>query len=768
MWHQGARTALVLSCSILAACGAKTLDFTGPDGGGAGSGGAGGGAGNDGAPTGPYVTTVRDTKVAKIDLLFMIDNSSSMADKQVILGSAVSDLVDQLVAPRCIDPITGRTIGEAINGTCAVGQLAFPPVNDIHIGVISSSIGAHGASGVCDDASDFRAEPHNDDRAHLLTRGVAGTTVPTFDTRGFLNFNPALPGALGTGTAVALAFSDLVKGVGQHGCGYSAPLEAAYRFLIDPDPYDSIVIDTSIGGSGVAVLSGTDKTLLQQRAEFLRPDSLVSVVLVTDENDCSVADGGQGFYSLLPPVTGTDRSILRRGTSKCLENPNDRCCFNCGMQTPPDGCAPPGGDPECMKGLLTVDEDPTNLRCFHQKQRYGADFLYPVQRYIDGFSKLQVPNRQGQLVNNPLFFDPACTTGAGCAAPRDKSLVWLTGVVGVPWQDIAVDPLNLTAGFKTAKQLREGDVWANIVGDPQNETGPVPPRDLHMIESIQPRPGLAGPESAWNADPVHGHEWNPSKDPSQPNADLQYACTFPLSPLRVCTSELDCDCFGPNVADMMKPLCQSPQSGYGNTQSSGKAYPGTRILQVLQGLGDQAIVGSICPANVTDLHKDDFGYSPVVRAVINRLRQPLGDQCLPVALPVDTTSGQSPCAVIEVHNGPACNCDAEPGRRAAAEALLTEEIKALGTCRCEIKQFTGAALSSCRTLPNVPASNGDGWCYVDPAQQGDATCDAVSTCPMDQQRRLRFGSVNSEPRPGATAFLRCDVAPIAPLPPRCQ
>ena len=518
MSFRGARAALALSSILLAACGAKTLDFTSPDGGSGdsgstagsggtsggstgtdgstggsagtgatggdtgagggtggstgtgatggttgtggstGGGGAGGGNPGDGGPSGPFVTKARRPKPTKIDLLIMIDNSSSMADKQAILGDAVPDLVDWLIEPKCMDPITERTVGVAVNGACPAGSvLSFEPIRDIHIGVISSSLGGHGAGSVCEDASDARTEPHNDDRAHLLTRGVGGGTVATFKDKGFLYFAPGLPGALPSPQTVAAPFTDLVRGVGQHGCKYEASLEAVYRFLIDPEPFDKIIIDTTIGGYGQALLQGIDQTLLQQRADFLRPDSVVSVVLVTDENDCSVFDWGQGFYALLPPVPNTGRSALKSGTSKCLENPNDPCCFNCGVQTPPAGCPSAEGDPACMRGDLLTTEDQPNLRCFNQKQRYGVDFLYPVQRYIDGFTRSQVPNRRGEQVQNPLFDAGTCQPGAFCASPRDKSFVLVTGIVGVPWQDIAVNPNDLTLGYKTAQQLRAGE-----------------------------------------------------------------------------------------------------------------------------------------------------------------------------------------------------------------------------------------------------------------------------------------------------------------------
>src|SRR6185369_13953701 len=155
----------------------------------------------------------------------------------------------------------------------------------------------------------------------------------------------------------------MVQGVGQHGCGYEASLEAVYRFLIDPDPFDKLTVQPSMQSSlGVAVLSGTDMALVKQRADFLRPDSLLAVMMITDENDCSVQDTGQAFYSIYPPMGGV--SVLGHGTSKCKENPNDPCCHNC-FQSPPNGCPPTAQDPECQAGAWTQAADPPNLRCWH-------------------------------------------------------------------------------------------------------------------------------------------------------------------------------------------------------------------------------------------------------------------------------------------------------------------------------------------------------------------------------------------------------------------
>src|SRR5918995_3648511 len=50
-----------------------------------------------------FVDQITQTSVDKIDLLFMIDNSRSMSDKQEILQLAVPDLVSRLVNPICVD-----------------------------------------------------------------------------------------------------------------------------------------------------------------------------------------------------------------------------------------------------------------------------------------------------------------------------------------------------------------------------------------------------------------------------------------------------------------------------------------------------------------------------------------------------------------------------------------------------------------------------------------------------------------------------------------
>ena len=84
----------------------------------------------------------------KVDLLFMIDNSGSMGDKQELLREAIPDLINRLISPKCIDD-SGNILGDSQNGQCAAGHLEFKPVPDIHIAIVTSSLGGAG-SDACD------------------------------------------------------------------------------------------------------------------------------------------------------------------------------------------------------------------------------------------------------------------------------------------------------------------------------------------------------------------------------------------------------------------------------------------------------------------------------------------------------------------------------------------------------------------------------------------------------------------------------------------
>ena len=81
-----------------------------------------------------------------------------------------------------------------------------------------------------------------------------------------------------------------------------------------------------------------------------------------------------------------------------------------------------------------------------------------------------------------------------------------------------------------------------------------------------------------------------------------------------------CDCFDDTFAAIQNPLCQDLTTGmYGKVQYRAKAYPGVRQLQVLEGIGPQAIVASICPDSLDPAAKmsgaANYGYRPAIAAI---------------------------------------------------------------------------------------------------------------------------------------------------------
>src|SRR5690606_26875192 len=111
------------------------------------------------------------------------------------------------------------------------------------------------------------------------------------------------------------------------GCGYEGQLEAWVRFLVDPSPYTNIVRQPCSADSSAPACNGPerdadgvpliDETLLRQRAAFLRPDSLVGVVLLTDENDCSMNSTGQSWLV----ADRLDTTGTFRGSAACEADP---------------------------------------------------------------------------------------------------------------------------------------------------------------------------------------------------------------------------------------------------------------------------------------------------------------------------------------------------------------------------------------------------------------------------------------------------------------
>jgi hypothetical protein len=760
----------------------------------AGSGGTGGngvlGGGSGGVPNlEPPTTTdflpVRPASFDKLDLLFMIDNSPSMQGKQELLAESVPALLDRLLSPNCVDENGERTGGKAdpSSGMCQTGEPEFRPVHDVHVGVITSSLGGHGSSDVCSDAQNNGGSFY-DDLAQLLPSVRPSASLYSWNDSAFLVWDPRDQSSVSDPhTPVTANETDerqfitnagaQITAPGDTGCGYESSLEAWYRFLIDPAPVESMSSDGQ-----VSVRGPTNQVLLAQRQMFLRDDSLLGIVMLTDENDCSIVDedGTQGWLVGFSGGTNVGAWHMPYANSSC-QNPNDPCCRPC--PTPgPAGCNDNAFDPVCSSMMnRPANDDSMNLRCFQQKQRFGIDLLYPTSRYVEALTSVSIVPRPGGLrVDNPLF-------ESGRRTPQD---VVLLALVGVPWQDISTEDSwsgrDLT--YLTARELADGDRWPVILGD---VNAGVMPTDTLMVESIEPRTGpaqkhplldgvtIAPPTATTNTNPINGHEQaeTPLRD------DLQFACIFPLEqPIGATECAADpvgCDCNADELA-RNSPLCSGITATTDGEQLYGKAYPGLRELEVVKNVGDAAVLASICAKNTTPMGSPatdgTFGYNPALTAFVARLAPKLEPSCLPLPLGV---SGSEPphlaCHVAEILTdalaGGSCDCSARglsnAGAAVTAKAYADLEARRFcgdavqvscdNYCVCEVPELDGDTLTSCLNDEDF-ASSVEGFCYVDPAQ-GSGDRRLVLDCPPDRKRYLRF----SGDLPGANATPFVDCAP---------
>lgn len=213
--------------------------------------------------------------VDKLDLLMMVDNSNSMVGEQQSLKREFPKLINVLT--------TGYRYPDDPN--------PFPPVKDMHVGVVSSDMGIPGVElGAChaDGGDDGRLQnvPHGDscDAAYpSFLRFIGDPNVgPVSDPNKLAN-DVACIAALGTS-----------------GCGFEQQLESPFKALwpklyqnadgniVSPNPYRFVSIseEGTWGRGDVPIAQGGNAGFLRNAAT--EGQSLVAILVVTDEEDCSV------------------------------------------------------------------------------------------------------------------------------------------------------------------------------------------------------------------------------------------------------------------------------------------------------------------------------------------------------------------------------------------------------------------------------------------------------------------------------------------------
>ncbi|HEX7478896.1 MAG TPA: hypothetical protein VF331_13905, partial [Polyangiales bacterium] len=230
------------------------------------------------------------TNLDKLDLLFVVDDSASMHKAQLALQDQLPRMITTL--------ITGMRGPSDPN--------PFPPIVDLHLGVVSSNMGLVGLQGIggCSDVNGVTSMlPGFGDDGILRTVPTphnAGTCQPTFpaDQR-FLSY---VAGGPISANQVRSDFACLVA-TGTNGCGFVQPLEAGLKALwpsVDIDAEtgklitpNRITFVTDLGYPNRASLALGHGDL--ENHGFLRTGpsdglSLLGVVVVSDHDDWSTRD----------------------------------------------------------------------------------------------------------------------------------------------------------------------------------------------------------------------------------------------------------------------------------------------------------------------------------------------------------------------------------------------------------------------------------------------------------------------------------------------
>ena len=641
-------------------------------------------------------TTEEQPPTKGTDWLFIIDDSISMADKQAVLAASIEHAA--WYATRCLSPDLTRDVAP-LDGECPAGfnrTVLLPSFSSGSFGLITTSLEAGG-----------EACAESNRRAHLAAPVSQEEAARTSG-----------------GQLVAQ-----LNHVGEEGCGYEAPLEALYRFLVDPEP-PARVTTRGDGNSRVTVAEGIDEELLRQRAAFLHPFSHLVIVILTDEDDCSVNDHGDAWKI-------GDAPGLAKGTAACA-NPDDPCCRSCDSEEtiPPNGCTPLENDPICSTSPRSAPEDDSaNLRCWEQRRRFGTSWLQPIERYTRALTSPTITARNGDTVPNPLF-----------ANGRTRDMITVLAITGVPSQLIARDDGSVLG----PADLERDDIWRILMGQ-----GTIPPMDAHLRVSVQPRQGLLLPGEGW--DPIHGHEViNPRGD------DLQPSCIFALPEPRACSGEASCECR--DEPGFESPLCREADGSYGTVQRSAKAVPPSRILEFVRSLGSQGFLGSVCPLQTTDPKASGFGYASAFRTSHDeRYGREWDLSCFMSALPVDAR-GVPKCKLLELHDS-VVDCSAL-GRKdvggAYREQFLRDQHRwdrRNEVSVCEIPAMPGdprdpSSPAYACAHEGQPELDDVGYCYIDP-QLDLGNPALVAACAAGHERRVRLLPRNLQ-RPGTTTTLFCD------------
>ena len=318
-----------------------------------------------------------DQPVSKLDVLFVIDNSGSMASKQARLMREVARMIAIFTSG---DKYAGSTRGLPAGLTDK--QRLFTPVSSLHVGVVSSnaggidnppsnqvairSCGGTGDDGKLQNSTSIAAGGVIANRNEFQGKN-AGDVVISNDPSCALPPQPVYQSFVTTDDPGVLAHTlSCVARLGVRGCPFEQPLESMWKALAPSqgvsatDPQFKFV-NGSLGQGD------------RENQGFLREDAVLTVVILSDEDDCSVTDAGKVMFA-----TG----------------------------------GPEGAEADAKYGAL-------NLRCGLNAS--DASLVQPISRFVNGLRSLK-PGHPERLVVTAIVGVPQEAVRAGLSYPEILAL----------------------------------------------------------------------------------------------------------------------------------------------------------------------------------------------------------------------------------------------------------------------------------------------------------------------------------------------------------
>ncbi len=193
--------------------------------------------------------------VTEVDLLLVIDNSGSMAEEQASLADELPIFIRSLADGEIRDPDTGALVE------------SFPPVTSLRVGVVSTDMGTGGFNVPTCTNRRFGDDGLLIDRGNVASDSRCMATYPTPQTISGMDLSDL--------EAVTDFVVDqaCIAELGIDGCGFEQQLDAMLKAVTPA----SSTLTFQEGTPGNGTVNGN----------FGRPDAVLAVLMVTDEDDCS-------------------------------------------------------------------------------------------------------------------------------------------------------------------------------------------------------------------------------------------------------------------------------------------------------------------------------------------------------------------------------------------------------------------------------------------------------------------------------------------------